>query len=123
MNRRDNFQGIINHWEPERVLIDFGKHIGSFHRNAYERLKSDLGTKTKTRMLDRMAQNVVLDERNCELPTQTQGPNSACVMPMTCTGAPVGRPSIPQPSWQPVNDQRTAARGGIMGMQNFSEEI
>ncbi len=66
MNRRDNFQGIINHWEPERVLIDFGKHIGSFHRNAYERFKSDLGTKTKTRILDRMAQNVVLDERNCE---------------------------------------------------------
>ena len=65
MNRRDNFQGIINHWEPERVLIDFGKHIGSFHRNAYERLKSDLGIKTKTRILDRMAQNVVLDVKIC----------------------------------------------------------
>jgi len=66
MNRRENFHAIVNHREPERVLVDFGKHIGSFHLNAYERLKSELGIKTKTQILDRMAQNVVLDEEICQ---------------------------------------------------------
>ena len=66
MNRREIFRNIVNHQESERVLVDFGKHIGSFHRNAYEMLKNHLGVETKTQILDRMAQNVVLDEEICQ---------------------------------------------------------
>lgn len=66
MIRREIFHTIVNHQEPERVLVDFGKHIGSFHRNAYERLKNHLGIETETKILDRMAQNVVLDEEICQ---------------------------------------------------------
>ncbi|MFC1879296.1 uroporphyrinogen decarboxylase family protein [Chloroflexota bacterium] len=62
MNRREAFHELVNHREPDRVLIDYGKHIGSFHKHAYERLKEHLGIQTETRILDRMAQNVVIDE-------------------------------------------------------------
>jgi corrinoid protein of di/trimethylamine methyltransferase len=66
MNRRECFNAIVNHQEPERVLVDFGKHIGSFHQMAYEALKEYLKTEVpvagKTQILDRMAQNVILDE-------------------------------------------------------------
>ena len=65
MNRRENFEATIHHQDPDRVLVDFGKHIGSFHRDAYEILKRELGLKCQTRILDRMAQNVVLDEDVC----------------------------------------------------------
>lgn len=66
MNRREAFYATMNHQEPERVLIDYGKHIGSFHRSAYDVLKAHLGQNVETRILDRMAQNVVLDEAICE---------------------------------------------------------
>lgn len=69
MNRRECFNAIVNHRQPERVLVDFGKHIGSFHRMAYENLKSfltDTPVKAETKILDRMAQNVVLDEEICQ---------------------------------------------------------
>jgi uroporphyrinogen decarboxylase len=66
MNRREIFHNIVNHQEPERVLVDFGKHIGSFHRNAYELLKNHLGVESNTQILDRMAQNVFLDEEICQ---------------------------------------------------------
>jgi uroporphyrinogen decarboxylase len=66
MNRREIFHDIVNHQDPERVLVDYGKHIGSFHRNAYEMLKNHLGIDSKTQILDRMAQNVVLDEEICQ---------------------------------------------------------
>jgi uroporphyrinogen decarboxylase len=62
MNRREAFCATVNHREPERVLVDYGKHIGSFHNHAYARLKEHLGIQAETRILDRMAQNVVLDE-------------------------------------------------------------
>ena len=62
MNRREIFAAATNHQEAERVLVDYGKHIGSFHRNAYAQLKGYLGIETETRILDRMAQNVVIDE-------------------------------------------------------------
>jgi uroporphyrinogen decarboxylase len=68
MNRRECFAAIVNHREPERVLVDFGKHFGSFHRMAYEDLKTylqDTPVKAETKILDRMAQNVVLDEEIC----------------------------------------------------------
>ena len=66
MNRREAFQATVNHQEPERVLIDYGKHIGSFHRSAYDILKAHLGLNVETCILDRMAQNVVLDEAICQ---------------------------------------------------------
>lgn len=62
MNRREAFQAIVNHQEPERILVDFSKHIGSFHKIAIGRLKKHLGIETETRILDRMAQNVIIDE-------------------------------------------------------------
>ena len=66
MNRREAFNTTLNHREPERVLVDFGKHIGSFHRRAYVVLMAQLGLKSEARILDRMAQNVVLDEALCK---------------------------------------------------------
>jgi len=66
MNRREAFIATINRQEPDRVLVDFGKHIGSFHRSAYDMLNAHLGLKLEARILDRMAQNVVLDEAICE---------------------------------------------------------
>jgi len=65
MNRREAFNATVNHREPERVLVDFGKHVGSFHRNAYAILNAHMGREPKVRILDRMAQNVVLDEDVC----------------------------------------------------------
>ncbi|MFC2025566.1 uroporphyrinogen decarboxylase family protein [Chloroflexota bacterium] len=62
MNRRENFRALIDHKQPDRVLVDYGKHIGSFHKNAYEVLKQQLNIKSETRILDRMAQNVHIDE-------------------------------------------------------------
>ncbi len=66
MNRREAFTATINHLEPERVLVDYGKHIGSFHRQAYAELIGHLGLETDVKILDRMAQNVVLDEAICQ---------------------------------------------------------
>lgn len=68
MNRRECFEALVNHQEPDRVLVDFGKHIGSFHVMAYEQLKQHMGILigSETRILDRMAQNVVLDEAICQ---------------------------------------------------------
>jgi uroporphyrinogen decarboxylase len=66
MDRRKAFYATVNHQAPERVLVDYGKHIGSFHRNAYKLLKAHLGIEAGTRILDRMAQNVVLDEEVCQ---------------------------------------------------------
>ena len=66
MNRREAFNATIKHREPERLLVDFGKHIGSFHRSAYAMLMAHLGLKSEARILDRMAQNVVLDETLCK---------------------------------------------------------
>ena len=75
MNRRDTFAATMNHRKPDRVLVDYGKHIGSFHKSAYARLQGYLADVTfdreascmdsPTRILDRMAQNVVLDEGLC----------------------------------------------------------
>jgi len=39
MNRRESFAATVAHREPERVLVDHGKHIGSFHRLACGRLR------------------------------------------------------------------------------------
>ncbi len=66
MDRRKAFKKIMNHEEPDRVLVDYGKHIGSFHVNIYEELKKKLEIESETKILDRMAQNVVLDEEICQ---------------------------------------------------------
>jgi len=66
MNRREAFAATLRHQQPERILVDYGKHIGSFHVNAYEPLKKHFGVTTPTKILDRMAQNVVLDEEICQ---------------------------------------------------------
>jgi len=58
MNRREAFNTTLNHREPERVLVDFGKHIGSFHRRAYVVLMAQLGLKSEARILDRSLQKV-----------------------------------------------------------------
>jgi uroporphyrinogen decarboxylase len=68
MNRREAFAATVTHREPERVLVDYGKHIGSFHRLAYERLRGfapELSLPEAV-ILDRMAQNVVLPEALCQ---------------------------------------------------------
>ncbi|MCX6038809.1 MAG: hypothetical protein NTW99_13170 [Chloroflexi bacterium] len=67
MDRRTAFTATLNHQEPDMVLVDYGKHIGSFHVKAYERLLKHLGIQSAITILDRMAQNVVLDESVCRM--------------------------------------------------------
>lgn len=65
MTPRENFEAAMNHRQPERVLVDMGKHIGSIHKRAYPRLRDYLGNvpmANDTLILDRMAQTVVPDE-------------------------------------------------------------
>ncbi len=55
----------MSHEQPDRLLIDMGKHIGSIHRRAYTKLKDYLGDESmvnENNILDRMAQTVVPDE-------------------------------------------------------------
>lgn len=69
MNRRELFSATVNHQQPERVLVDYGKHIGSFHKNAYAQLRThlaDLSLAPEPKILDRMAQNIVLEEALCQ---------------------------------------------------------
>lgn len=65
MTPRENFAAAMSHREPERVLVDMGKHIGSIHKRAYKRLKAylpDVPMHNEGLILDRMAQTVVPDE-------------------------------------------------------------
>lgn len=63
MNSRQRFQAAVNHQEPDRPPLDYGKHIGSFHKSVYAPLRKYLGLPPREgRVLDRMAQNMVLDE-------------------------------------------------------------
>lgn len=62
---RQNFLKAFNHEQPERVLVDMGKHIGSIHKKAYVKLRDHLGNvpmHNESKILDRMAQTVVPDE-------------------------------------------------------------
>lgn len=55
----------MNHRQPERMLVDMGKHIGSIHRRAYPKLAAylrDVPMCNGDTILDRMAQTVVPDE-------------------------------------------------------------
>ncbi len=65
MTPRENFHAAMSHREPERLLVDLGKHIGSIHKKAYRRLKDylvDVPMHNEERILDRMAQTVIPDE-------------------------------------------------------------
>lgn len=65
MTPRECFHAAMNHEQPDRLLLDMGKHIGSIHRRAYVRLKEYLGDDSMVNenlILDRMAQTVVPDE-------------------------------------------------------------
>lgn len=62
---RECFHAAMNHEQPDRLLLDMGKHIGSIHRRAYIKLKEHLGDDSMVNenlILDRMAQTVVPDE-------------------------------------------------------------
>ena len=65
MTPRECFHASMNHEQPDRLLLDMGKHIGSIHRRAYVNLKEHLGDDSMVNenlILDRMAQTVVPDE-------------------------------------------------------------
>ena len=63
MNPRQRFQAAVSHQQPDRPPLDFGKHIGSFHKSVYAPLRQYLGLPAgEGRILDRMAQNMMLDE-------------------------------------------------------------
>jgi uroporphyrinogen decarboxylase len=66
MNRRERFEAVVNHREPDRVPIDLGRHVGSLHRRAYAKLAeylADPDLKNHNKILDRMVQNVIPDEK------------------------------------------------------------
>lgn len=65
MTPRECFFAAMNHQQPDRLLLDMGKHIGSIHKRAYIKLKEHLGDDgmvNENVILDRMAQTVVPDE-------------------------------------------------------------
>ncbi len=65
MTPRECFHAAMNHEQPDRLLIDMGKHIGSIHRRAYASLREHLDDDSMVNgnvILDRMAQTVVPDE-------------------------------------------------------------
>jgi len=66
MNRRENFEAAVNHRQPDHVPIDFERHVGSLHKASYAKLAEYLGDsdlKNHDKILDRMVQNVFLDEK------------------------------------------------------------
>lgn len=65
MTPRENFKAAMNHQQPQRMLVDMGKHIGSIHKRAYPKIRDYLGKvpmQNEGLILDRMAQTVVPDE-------------------------------------------------------------
>ena len=66
MTPRERFFKAMNHEQPDRVLIDMGKQVGSLHKYEYIKLKEHLGNpswmKNENVILDKMAQSVVIDE-------------------------------------------------------------
>lgn len=66
MNPRQRFDAVVNHREPDRVPIDWGRHVGSIHRNGYLALKAyldDPDLRNQDAVLDRMVQNIYPDEK------------------------------------------------------------
>ncbi len=66
MTPRERFKRITNHQEADRVPIDMGSHVASIHQLTYIKLKeylNDPDMKNQDKILDRMVQNVVPDEK------------------------------------------------------------
>jgi len=66
MNRRENFSAVVNHQQPEWVPVDLGRHVGSIHRLSYIKLRdylNDPSLQNENKILDRMVQNVIPDEK------------------------------------------------------------
>ena len=69
MTPRERFWAAVNHREPDRVPIDLGSHVGSISRQAYMNLQehlADPALKNRDKILDRMTQNVIPDEKLLE---------------------------------------------------------
>lgn len=66
MTPRERFKRITNHQEADRVPVDMGSHVASLHRINYAKLKDylkDDSLANQDRILDRMVQNIVPDEK------------------------------------------------------------
>jgi uroporphyrinogen decarboxylase len=66
MTPRERFKRITSHQEADRVPIDMGSHVATIHRLTYAKLKAylhDPDLKNQDKILDRMVQNVVPDEK------------------------------------------------------------
>ncbi len=69
MNPRERFAAITSFREADRVPIDWGRHVGSIHRNGYEALQAylaDPDLRNQDAVLDRMVQNIYPDEKLLE---------------------------------------------------------
>ncbi len=66
MNRRECFEKATNHEQPEKVLVDMGKQVGSLHKFEYAGLKEYFGApewmQNEANILDKMGQTVHPDE-------------------------------------------------------------
>lgn len=63
MNSRDRVLLTVEHKEPDRVPLDLGGWVTSIHKVAYEELLKYLGFNIKPRIIDKVQQIVLLDER------------------------------------------------------------
>ncbi len=66
MTPRERFEAVTNHREADRVPIDMGSHVASIHEITYKKLRDYLGDdelQNQDKILDRMVQNVVPDEK------------------------------------------------------------
>ena len=69
MTPRERFKRITNHQEADRVPVDMGSHVASIHRLTYARLReylNDPDMNNQDKILDRMVQNVVPDEKTLQ---------------------------------------------------------
>jgi uroporphyrinogen decarboxylase len=70
MKPRERFTKAMNHEPTDRVLIDMGKQVGALHKIQYQRLFEYLGKpewmQNHNKILDKMAQTVVPDEKLLE---------------------------------------------------------
>lgn len=66
MTPRERFKRITSFQEADRVPIDMGSHVASIHRISYRNLRDhldDSDLQNENRILDRMVQNVIPDEK------------------------------------------------------------
>lgn len=66
MNRRECFEKTVHHEQPDKVLVDMGKQVGSLHTFEYATLREYFGApewmKNEHNILDKMGQTVHPDE-------------------------------------------------------------